>query len=268
MNRFEIWAFYNKLWRINKVALSNINDLELESLLLTEDLSEEEKKKQKSLIAEYLERDDYSHTVDISSLDREVEIIIDDSFVDDKELDIDKITNEELFDILREEPVEVDPEIMFPRIEQINKLFWFLRKLANQDIKKSKVKIKNQEELSLKFYILLEATIFFGFIETTVDDGVLYLAPTEMYNDSMDQTIEQQYLIFLKALASNESISESLIIQLNDPIFDRISKQMIHNVLAVDSNIQNEEITNEDIEEITNDLRYWYLGIRNTVLKS
>ena len=43
---------------------------------------------------------------------------------------------------------------------------------------------------------------------------------------------------------------------------------MIHNVLAVDSNIQNEAITPKDIEKITNDLRYWYLGIRNVVLKS
>ncbi len=250
------------------MVLSNINDLELESLLLSDDLSEEEKEKQKSLITEYLARDDYSQTVDISSIDREVEITIDDSFVDDKELDVDKITSEELFDILREEPVEVDPEVMFPRIEQINKLFWFLRKLANQDIQKSKVRINNQEDLSLKFYIFLEAAIFFGFIETTIEEETLYLIPTEMYNESMNQTIEEQYLIFLKALASNESISESLIIQLNDPIFDRISKQMIHNVLAVDDNIQNEEITNEDIEKITNDLRYWYLGIRNAILKS
>lgn len=250
------------------MVLSNINDLELESLLLSDDLSEEEKEKQKSLITEYLARDDYSQTVDISSIDREVEITIDDSFVDDKELDVDKITSEELFDILREEPVEVDPEVMFPRIEQINKLFWFLRKLANQDIQESKVRIKNQEDLSLKFYIFLEAAIFFGFIETTIEENTLYLIPTEMYNESINQTIEKQYLIFLKALASNESISESLIIQLNDPIFDRISKQMIHNVLAVDENIQNEEITNEDIEKITNDLRYWYLGIRNAILKS
>lgn len=250
------------------MVLSNINDLELESLLLSDDLSEEEKEKQKSLITEYLARDDYSQTVDISSIDREVEITIDDSFVDDKELDVDKITSEELFDILREEPVEVDPEVMFPRIEQINKLFWFLRKLANQEIQESKVRIKNQEDLSLKFYIFLEAAIFFGFIETTIEGDTLYLIPTEMYNESMNQTIEEQYLIFLKALASNESISESLIIQLNDPIFDRISKQMIHNVLAVDDNIQNEEITNEDIEKITNDLRYWYLGIRNAILKS
>ena len=250
------------------MVLSNINELELESLLLSDDLSSEEKDQQESLITDYLARDDYSHTVDISSVDRQVEITIDDSFVDEKELEIDKITSEELFDILREEPVEIDSRIMFPRIQQINTLFWFLRKLANQDIQESKVSIKNQDELSLKFYIFLEATIFFGFIETTLEDGILYLFPTEKYNESMNESIEEQYLIFLKSLASNESISESLIIQLNDPIFDRISKQMIHNVLAVDDNIQNEEITNEDIEKITNDLRYWYLGIRNAVLES
>ena len=84
----------------------------------------------------------------------------------------------------------------------------------------------------------------------------------------MDENIREQYFTFIKALASNESISESLIIQLNDPIFDRISKQMIHNVLAVDVNIKNEDITNEEIEKITNNLRYWYLGIRNTLLES
>lgn len=250
------------------MVLSNINDLTLESLLLSDDLSAEEKDQQNSLITEYLAREDYPHSVDVSSIDHQVEITIDDSFDDEEELEIEKMTEEELFDILRTEPIEVESTILFPRIEQINKLFWFLRKLANQEIQEAKVSIANQEDLSMKFYLFIEAAIFFGFLETTVEDGVFYLIPTDKYNDFMTQSVEEQYLIFLKALASNESISESLIIQLNDPIFDRISKQMIHNVLAVDKNIQNEAITNEDIEKITNDLRYWYLGIRNAVLES
>ncbi|MDN6731295.1 MAG: hypothetical protein L0L39_03840 [Atopostipes suicloacalis] len=248
------------------MVLSNINDLELESLLLPDDLSSEEKKKQDSLIKEYLTRENSADS-DLSSTEHQVEIKIDETFVDEKYLTIDKITKEELFDIFREEPVKIDSKIMFPRIQQINKLFWFLRKLANRDIKESDVVIKNQEKLSAKFYIFLEATIFFGFIETVIEeDNTLHIIPTEKYNNFIEREIYGQYLIFLKALASNESISESLIIQLNDPIFDRISKQMIHNVLAVDENIKNEEITNEDIEKITNNLRYWYLGIRNAVL--
>lgn len=250
------------------MALSNINELTLESLLLSDDLSSKERETQTSLIKEYLAREDYPQTVDASSIEGEVEITIDDSFVDGKELEMDKITKEELFDILREEPVEVESDILFPRVEQINKLFWFLRKLSKQEIQGGKVSIKNQEDLSLKFYIFVEAAIFFGFLETEMDDGTLYLIPTKMYNESMDDTLEEQYLTFLKALASNDSISESLIIQLNDPIFDRISKQMIHNVLAVDENIKTEDITSEDIEQITNDLRLWYLGIRNAVLES
>lgn len=250
------------------MVLSNINDLQLESLLLGDNLAEEEKQRQKDLIIEYLAREDYFQTVDIASITRERAITIDDSFIDETDLVINELTSEEFFDILREEPVEVDPEVMFPRMEQINKLFWFLRKLAKQDIQASKVYIKNQADLSLKFYILVEAAIFFGFLETTRKEEMLYLVPTPMYNQFMDESIEEQYLVFLRALASNESISESLLIQLNDPIFDRISKQMIHNVLAVDNNIQNEEITPRDIEKITNDLRYWYLGIRNVVLKS
>lgn len=250
------------------MVLSNINELTLESLLLSDDLSTEERESQVSLITQYLAREDYPHTVDVATINRQVEITIDDSFVDTKELDIDKITREELFDILREEPVEVESDVLFPRIEQINKLFWFLRKLAQLDVQGAKVSIKNQEDLSLKFYIFVEAAIFFGFLETAMEEDTFYLIPTEIYNESIDQSLEEQYLLFLRALASNESISESLIIQLNDPIFDRISKQMIHNVLAVDKNIKKEEITNEDIEQITNDLRYWFLGIRNAILDS
>lgn len=250
------------------MVLSNINELTLESLLLSDDLSPEEREKQVSLINQYLAREDYPHTVDIEAIDRQVEIMIDNSFVDTKELAMNKMTREELFDVLRTEPVEVDSEVLFPRIEQINKLFWFLRKLAQLDVQDAKVKIANQEDLSLKFYIFVEAAIFFGFLETAMEEDTFYLLPTERYNESIDKSLEEQYLLFLKAIASNESISESLIIQLNDPIFDRISKQMIHNVLAVDKNIRNEEITNEDIAQITNDLRYWFLGIRNAVLDS
>lgn len=251
------------------MALSNINDLELESLLLSEELSSEEKEEQTLLIENYLEREQYAKTKDISSIDKQVEIIVDDSFSDEKDLEIDKITSEELFELFRQEAEQIDSRIMFPRIQQINKLFWFLRKLSSYDIKDSKVSIKNQEELSVKFYKFLEAALFFSFVELLVsDDHKLYIVATEKYHKFMDKNISDQYLTFIKALASNESISESLIIQLNDPIFDRISKQMIHNVLAVDENIRNEEITNEEIEKITNNLRYWYLGIRNTLLES
>lgn len=250
------------------MVLSNIDDLDLENFLFSEDLPSKEKEKQKSLISEYLAKDSYSKTMDPSSINQETEIEIDESFLEEGELEIDKITNGELSDILREESKEMDPRIIFPRIQHINKLFWFLHKLANNKIKESKVSIKNQKDLSLKFYIYLEASIFFGYLETTIKDGNLILIPTKMFNGGINKSTEEQYFIFLKALASNESISESLIIQLNDPIFDRISKQMIHNILAVDNHIKEEEITNEDIEKITNNLRYWYLGIRQTVLES
>lgn len=251
------------------MVLSNINDLELESLLLSEELSSEEKKEQKLLIKDYLEREHYAKTRDVSSIDKQVEITVDDSFSDEKELEIEKISSEELFELFREDVEQIDSRIMFPRIQQINKLFWFLRKLASNDIKESKVRIKNQEELSVKFYKFLEAALFLSFVELVVSDNqTLYIVATEKYHKFMDENIREQYFTFIKALASNESISESLIIQLNDPIFDRISKQMIHNVLAVDVNIKNEDITNEEIEKITNNLRYWYLGIRNTLLES
>lgn len=92
--------------------------------------------------------------------------------------------------------------------------------------------------------------------------------PTDVYEEFMGKTTEMQYPIFLKRLGRNETISEVLKIQLNDPIYDSISRQMVHNTLVTDPNIEAEGLSNDEVTQIVNGLRYWYLGIKQVVLEN
>lgn len=140
-----------------------------------------------------------------------------------------------------------------------------MHNLGQLDINESNIVVNNSKELSMNYYLLVEAALFFGFLDRIVEDGEIYLIPTNFYENFINQPLEQQYPLFLASLGRNETVSEVLQVQLNDPIFDNISRQMVHNILANDPNIKNESLSVDEIKKITNNFRYWYLGIKKAI---
>jgi hypothetical protein len=251
-----------------KLSILNTDALEWDSLRIPEELSTEELASHEENVAEYLAKRTIDHSLDLSAIDQVVELTIDDRLLESEELVLDKITNDELFNYFQDETIEPDPNILFPKIERINILFWFLHNLGQQNIREAKILVKNRDELSIIFYCLIEAAVFFGFLKRGEENGTVYLVPTDVYEEFMGKTTEMQYPIFLKRLGRNETISEVLKIQLNDPIYDSISRQMVHNTLVTDPNIEAEGLSNDEVTQIVNGLRYWYLGIKQVVLEN
>lgn len=245
------------------MAQLNSNDLSVDSLLLPKDFTPEEKELHRSRMTAFLSE---AKPAENSSTNHIVEIQVDDSLIASHEFEIKKLSNDQLSDLLREAPIYPYSSAFFPRIQHINELFWLLYHLAQKDVQSSKISFINQDQLSNKFYALAESAIFFGYLEKTIEDDEKYFTPTPFYKEWMQKPIADQYLDFLKILGSFDSISECIIIQLNDPIFDNISRQMVHKVLAKDVNIIKEELTNKEIDEIINNLRYWYLDIKKVIL--
>lgn len=252
----------------DKLEQSIIKGLELDNLLLPDDLTSEEKTAHASVVTDYLSRPPHLYSIDSSEINTIVEIEIEDSWLEPLELELNKLSNDELFDLLNEEPVTRNSTILFPKIRRINELFSFLHHLGNLDIKDSKLVVVNKDEISIKYYQLVEAAIFFGYLETVKEEDDLYLLPTEQYEAFLDETPEEQYVSFLKSIGRNETIREILTIQVNDTIFDRISKQMVHNILVEDIHLKEEGITSEEMEELINNFRIWFLNIRNVILEN
>lgn len=218
-------------------------------------------------IKEYLSKLENDTSVDFSSIEKVTQIKIDDSMLDEKETDFQRISNDELFQYFQTETDEIDPQILFPRMRKINYLFWFLHHLGKEkDIIDAKVTAENPDEVSVTFYQAIEAGAYFGFLKRTVENDVFYFTLTDRYNAFIAEDIEKQYRLFLAGLASNETIREILQIQLNEPLYDTISKRMVQNILVKDPNIQTENVTNDEITQIINSLRYWYLGINKIIL--
>lgn len=251
----------------DKLKQTIINELELDNLLLPDGLTSEEKLAHASVVTDYLSRPPHLYSVDASKINTVVEIEIEDSWLEPLDIELEKVSNDELFDILNEEPVTRNSSILFPKITRINELFSFLHHLGKLDIKESKLVVINKEKLSVKFYQLIETAIFFGYLETTKEEEDIYFIPTELYHSFMDKKTEEQYIVFLKSIGRNETIREILTIQLNDIIYDRISKQMVHNILVTDLNLKEEGITSEEIEQLINNFRIWFLNIRNMILE-
>jgi len=279
-----------------KLDNSEIKMLEWDSLLKAEEPATEKDEQHEAAISDYLSRRFNNDAVDFPSIDKEVTFEVDDSLLDpdydalpeleeeepedeeeedsDEEAEepeptfgLEKISNSELFDMLHQDSVVIDSRFIFPKFEEINSFFWFLYNLGQLDISEAKFKAENEEELSILYYQFIEAGVFFRFFDRGEEDGDVYVTPTELYEDFMEQSIREQYLTFIKAMGQNQTLTEILTIQLNEPIFDRISKQMVHRKLAGDTNIIRENLEEEEIDKIVTSLRYWYLDIKNVLLE-
>lgn len=246
--------------------IKTIDIFEWESLLIPTELSSEEAEKHSSLVSEYLSRLEGDAAVNLSSIKKTSKIHVDDSLLEVEEIEFNLITNEELFNYFQSEKDEIDSDILFPKTEKINYVFWFLHNLAKEEIANTKIMVSNPEEVSITLYQIIEAAAFFGFLKRTVENGVFYFTPTERYEEFLAFDLEKQYPHFLSGLGSHATISEILQIQLNEPLYDSISKRMVHNILVNDPNIQKESLSNDEVKKIVNSLRYWYLAIRKNIL--
>lgn len=244
------------------------NELEWNSLMMPDEFEAEDKEHHLSEISDYLSEQTTNLSLDLSSIDKTVEVEIDDSLLETEELELELISNNELFNFFPDEKVEIDPEIRFPKTENIQGLFWFLHHLGKKDISGAKIVVTNREDLTIIYYRVIESALFFGFLERAKTEEETYLVPTQLYEDFMDKPLELQYPLFLESLGRNATISEVLKIQLNDPIYDSISRQMAHNILVEDPNIKEEAMTNDEVTKIVNSLRYWYLSIKNSILEN
>ena len=256
----------NFIWRNNKLTKTNLIELDWDNLITSDDLSTEEAKVRASIIDHYLSNFTTDEEIDRAIPKNITKITIDNSLLETDELILEKISNEQLFEYFQKDKGGVDSSILFPKMKRINHLFWFLHNLSLLNIQESKIYIRNQEELSIHSYQLIDSALFFGFLTRIKEEDNVYLIPTNLYEEFIKQPIDRQYPLFLLALARNETVSEVLQVQLNDPIYDNISREMVHNILAADPNIQKESLSDEEIKGIANNFRYWFLNIKKIIL--
>lgn len=251
-----------------KLGNSKIDVLEWGSLLLPDELSEKDQEKHETAISRYQDKVFVSASINEQDTEKIVNVTVDDSLLETEDVELESMSHDELSAMMREESIVIDSNILFPKFEEINTLFWFLHNLGKEKIEDSIILFSNREQLTLQFFQLVEGAVFFQFLDRgNLGDDIVYV-PTEQYKTFLNEDIESQYHIFLKSMSENQTISEILTIQLNVPVYDRISKQMVHTKLANDNNIIREGLSSKEIDNIVNKLRYWYLGIRKAVLES
>lgn len=255
------------IWRNKKLTRVTIDNYEWTSLMVPEERTKKETDADKKMVKDYLTKLVNEPSIHIDSVNVE-ELTVDDSLIESQETEFERLANNDLFNYLQSEKEEIDAQILFPKMEKINNLYWFLHALSKKDTKNKKLTISNPEDVTIAFYQLVEAATFFGFMKRTLDDDTFYFSPTKRFEEFAKVELEQQYHLFLAGLGTNETISEIIQIQLNEPLYDTISKRMVQNILVQDPNLQAEDLTNDDIKKIINSFRYWYLGISQMILKN
>ncbi|HZK46804.1 MAG TPA: hypothetical protein VFC64_02585 [Atopostipes sp.] len=244
-----------------------IDNYEWTSLMVPEERTKKETDADKKMVKDYLTKLENEPSIELDAVKVE-ELTVDDSLIESQETEFERLANNDLFNYFQSEKEEIDAQVLFPKMEKINNLYWFLHALSKKDTKNKKLAISNPDDVTVAFYQLVEAATFFGFMKRTVEDDTFYFSPTKRFEEFAEADLEQQYHLFLAGLGTNETISEIIQIQLNEPLYDTISKRMVQNILVKDPNLQAEDLTNDDIKKIINSFRYWYLGISQMILKN
>lgn len=255
------------IWRYKKLTRVTIDNYEWTSLMVPEERTKKETDADKKMVKHYLTKLENEPSIELDAVKVE-ELTVDDSLIESQETEFERLANNDLFNYFQSEKEEIDAQVLFPKMEKINNLYWFLHALSKKDTKNKKLAISNPDDVTVAFYQLVEAATFFGFMKRTVEDDTFYFSPTKRFEEFAEADLEQQYHLFLAGLGTNETISEIIQIQLNEPLYDTISKRMVQNILVKDPNLQAEDLTNDDIKKIINSFRYWYLGISQMILKN
>lgn len=255
------------IWRYKKLTRVTIDNYEWTSLMVPEERTKKETDADKKMVKDYLTKLENEPSIELDAVKVE-ELTVDDSLIESQETEFERLANNDLFNYFQSEKEEIDAQVLFPKMEKINNLYWFLHALSKKDTKNKKLAISNPDDVTVAFYQLVEAATFFGFMKRTVEDDTFYFSPTKRFEEFAETDLEQQYHLFLAGLGTNETISEIIQIQLNEPLYDTISKRMVQNILVKDPNLQAEDLTNDDIKKIINSFRYWYLGISQMILKN
>lgn len=255
------------IWRNKKLTRVTIDNYEWTSLMVPEERTKKETDADKKMVKDYLTKLENEPSIELDAVKVE-ELTVDDSLIESQETEFERLANNDLFNYFQSEKEEIDAQVLFPKMEKINNLYWFLHALSKKDTKNKKLAISNPDDVTVAFYQLVEAATFFGFMKRTVEDDTFYFSPTKRFEEFAEADLEQQYHLFLAGLGTNETISEIIQIQLNEPLYDTISKRMVQNILVKDPNLQAEDLTNDDIKKIINSFRYWYLGISQMILKN
>lgn len=255
------------IWRYKKLTRVTIDNYEWTSLMVPEERTKKETDADKKMVKDYLTKLENEPSIELDAVKVE-ELTVDDSLIESQETEFERLANNDLFNYFQSEKEEIDAQVLFPKMEKINNLYWFLHALSKKDTKNKKITISNPDDVTVAFYQLVEAATFFGFMKRTVEDDTFYFSPTKRFEEFAEADLEQQYHLFLAGLGTNETISEIIQIQLNEPLYDTISKRMVQNILVKDPNLQAEDLTNDDIKKIINSFRYWYLGISQMILKN
>ena len=255
------------IWRYKKLTRVTIDNYEWTSLMVPEERTKKETDADKKMVKDYLTKLENEPSIELDAVKVE-ELTVDDSLIESQETEFERLANNDLFNYFQSKKEEIDAQVLFPKMEKINNLYWFLHALSKKDTKNKKLAISNPDDVTVAFYQLVEAATFFGFMKRTVEDDTFYFSPTKRFEEFAEADLEQQYHLFLAGLGTNETISEIIQIQLNEPLYDTISKRMVQNILVKDPNLQAEDLTNDDIKKIINSFRYWYLGISQMILKN
>lgn len=245
-------------------------DLDWEELLSFETLTLEEEKESSLAVSEYLVK----HGEEIQSINDTAEyslLLVEEIIIPEKReyyssYNFNKMSKNHIIkSIENQNTVEVFPTIVFPQVKELHSLMVVLDKIIDVTNKNGyyseKQLIQAITNQTNETKHIVNSLIYLGFFKVISNASDRKLIYGEKIHEFLDVASEDMFLFLVECLCQHKAIKESIMLHFFAS-YDSLTKEVIVKKLKEDLNVNEMNLSYQELLKIADTIHGWYIDIR------
>lgn len=245
-------------------------DLDWEELLSLETLTLEEEKESSLAVSEYLVK----HGEEIQSINDTTgyslllveEIIIPEKREYFSSQNFNKMSKNHIIQSIEDQnTTEVFPTIMFPQVKELHSLLVLLDKIVDTTNKNGYFSEKQLIQAIVNQTNgpkhIVNSLIYLGFFKVISNASDRKLVYGEKFQEFLDVAREDRLLFLVECLCQHKAIKESIMLHFFAS-YDSLTKEVMVKKLRGDLNINEMNVSYQELLKIADTIHGWYIDIR------
>ena len=249
-------------------------DLDWEELLSLETLTLEEEKESSLAVSEYLVK--HGEEIQVINDAKEYSLLLGEEIIFPEKREyyssqnFNKMSKNQIIQsIENQNTIEVFPTIVFPQVKELHSLMVVLDKIIDVTNKNGhyseKQLIQVMANPANEPKHIVNSLIYLGFFKVISNASDRKLINGEKIQEFLDVAIEDRFLFLVECLCQHKAIKESIMLHFFAS-YDSLTKEVIVKKLKEDLNINEMNLSYQELLKIADTIHGWYIDIRTYLL--
>lgn len=245
-------------------------DLDWDELLSLETLTLEEEKESSLAVSEFLAK----HGQEIQSIHDTTDyylLLVEEIIIPEKReyfsrQNFNKMSKNHIIrSIENQNTIDVFPTIVFPQVKELHSIMVVLDKIINVTNKNGYYSEKQLIQAIANSVNepkhIVNSLIYLGFFKVINDASDRKLIYGEKIQDFLDVASEDRFLFLVECLCQHKAIKESIMLHFFAS-YDSLTKEVIVKKLKEDLNVNEMNLSYQELLKIADTIHGWYIDIR------